>query len=208
MAGSTLPRTPTARVKRESSSSGLPTNCRQVLGDDDRQPGHGRIFRRPARRGNFEGKPPSSTFPSRRRTVLPRSTESPLEDLLETIQSAEGRSCALRSREHRIHPMRDDKVLSSWNGLMLRGFAETGARFSTATDYLEAARQKRRILARLLCVYGNRPHCCGPTATARPNSLAYLEDYAFAWPTACWRCTRQRSSPVGWRKRSSVADSA
>ena len=45
------------------------------------------------------------------------------DDLLGQIL-ARGRQRLLTVREERIHPGRDEKMLTSWNGLMLRSFAE------------------------------------------------------------------------------------
>ena len=39
---------------------------------------------------------------------------------------AESRRKLLEAREKRIHPERDEKVLTSWNGLMLTGLADAG----------------------------------------------------------------------------------
>ncbi|HEV8052794.1 MAG TPA: thioredoxin domain-containing protein [Parachlamydiaceae bacterium] len=41
-------------------------------------------------------------------------------------------------REQRIHPFKDDKILSSWNGLMIFSLAEAGASLDRS-DYLKAA---------------------------------------------------------------------
>ena len=43
-----------------------------------------------------------------------------------------------KAREKRVHPMKDDKILSSWNGLMIFSLAEAGASFDRK-DYLKAA---------------------------------------------------------------------
>jgi uncharacterized protein len=42
------------------------------------------------------------------------------------------------AREHRIHPQKDDKILSSWNGLMIYSLALAGKAFDNKA-YLEAA---------------------------------------------------------------------
>ena len=42
------------------------------------------------------------------------------------------------TREERVHPGRDEKVLTSWNGLMLAAFAEA-ARVLDRDDYREVA---------------------------------------------------------------------
>ena len=121
--------------------------------------------------GNFEGKtifnvpqPPDQ---------FAQEQDIPLEELMETIRS--GKNDLRLAREDRIHPMRDDKVLSSWNGLMLRAFAEA-AQVLGRPDYLEAAIKNAEFLTsamvqdgRLLRTYRN----------GEAKLLAYLEDYAF-----------------------------
>ena len=121
--------------------------------------------------GNFEGK-----------TILnipqePESfaTEQGLElDQLEDI--VERAKLTLRElRESRVHPLRDDKVLASWNGLMLRALAEASVALGRA-DYLEAAVNNAKFLSesmnphgRLLRTYRN----------GQAKLLGYLEDYSF-----------------------------
>jgi uncharacterized protein len=43
-----------------------------------------------------------------------------------------------KEREKRIHPLKDDKILSSWNGLMIHSLVQAGAAFSEKR-YLDAA---------------------------------------------------------------------
>ena len=96
------------------------------------------------------------------------------EKLAEII--ARGKEKLFAVRETRIKPMRDDKVLTAWNGLMLSAFAEAAFVFNRA-DYLKVAdkncafvlAQMRTDDGRLLRTYGN--------GKAKLN--AYLEDYAF-----------------------------
>ena len=44
----------------------------------------------------------------------------------------------MEARERRIHPGRDDKALTAWNGMMLRSFAEA-ASILERDDYRQAA---------------------------------------------------------------------
>jgi uncharacterized protein YyaL (SSP411 family) len=81
----------------------------------------------------------------------------------------------LAVRETRIHPLLDDKVLTSWNGLMLRSFAEAGVSLGRS-DYLQAAIENAHFLVsnmqpegRLLRSYRE----------GQAKLLGYLEDYAF-----------------------------
>ncbi len=68
-------------------------------------------------------------------------------ELLERI--ARGRAALFRQRETRVRPGRDEKILTAWNGLMLRSFAEAANAFDRS-DYREAAlRNAEFILGRL-----------------------------------------------------------
>jgi uncharacterized protein YyaL (SSP411 family) len=77
-------------------------------------------------------------------------------------------------REGRIRPGRDEKVLTDWNGLMLRAFAEGAAHFSRE-DYRSIAEANARFLlgtmwdgSRLLHSYKD----------GRARFNGYLDDYA------------------------------
>jgi uncharacterized protein YyaL (SSP411 family) len=81
----------------------------------------------------------------------------------------------LRSR--RIWPALDDKVLTSWNGLMLAAFAEAGQAFGR-TDYIEAARSNADFLHRSMRRDSGRLFRTWKVGSdAKYN--AYLEDYAY-----------------------------
>ena len=121
--------------------------------------------------GNFEGK-----------TILnvPQAPEDfadeqgiSLETLTSMIES--GKQALLQAREERVHPMRDDKVLSSWNGLMLRTLAESGAALGRR-DYIDAARKNADFLLNNL-VSGGR--LLRTYRDGQAKLLGYLEDYAF-----------------------------
>ena len=87
---------------------------------------------------------------------------------------ARGRQILFTAREQRIKPGRDEKMLTSWNGLMLRSFAEA-ARGLDRSDYLESAIRNADFLLANLRRDGRllRSHKDGES---RLN--AYLEDYA------------------------------
>ncbi|CDZ81198.1 Thioredoxin-related protein [Candidatus Rubidus massiliensis] len=56
-------------------------------------------------------------------------------------KSLEGQKKLLwKVREGRVHPFKDDKILTSWNGLMITSLAEAGAAFNNQ-NYIEAAKQ-------------------------------------------------------------------
>ena len=95
------------------------------------------------------------------------------ENVESALSSARGK--LLRLREGRIRPGRDDKILASWNGLMIRGMA-IAARALGRDDLAESAGRAldfvRRTLwrdGRLLATYND----------GRAHLNAYLDDYAF-----------------------------
>ncbi len=146
-----------------------PDETRHVLGDDTGNLVGGFFGVNDA--GNFEGKTIFNVPQPPDRFAEEQGISE--EELLETVQS--GKNELRLAREQRIHPMRDDKVLSSWNGLMLRAFAEAAQVFGRQ-DYLEAAIKNAEFLTsnmapegRLLRTYRN----------GEAKLLAYLEDYAF-----------------------------
>jgi len=121
--------------------------------------------------GNFEG---------RNILHLPQSPESfaaeeeiSLAQFEETLMRARAR--LLEVRERRVHPSRDDKILSAWNGLMVRSFAEA-ASILNRQDYRLAAEASASFVlgnlredGRLLRTYKD----------GRARLKGYLEDYAF-----------------------------
>ena len=58
------------------------------------------------------------------------------EDLRRRWDSA--RSRLFTARDRRIHPLKDDKILTDWNGLMIAALAQ-GGRVLSRRDYIEAA---------------------------------------------------------------------
>ncbi len=77
-------------------------------------------------------------------------------------------------REQRIRPGRDEKVLTSWNGLMLTAFAEA-ARALNRDDYRQVAERNADFLWRELRTDDGRLWHMWKEGEARVNG--YLEDY-------------------------------
>ena len=97
----------------------------------------------------------------------------------EFLRGAKARTRDARSR--RVAPELDDKVLTSWNGLMLRAFAEA-AGVLDRPDYAEAAARNADFVlgslrreGRLLRTYRRDP----ATGEGRAKLNGYLEDYSF-----------------------------
>jgi hypothetical protein len=130
--------------------------------------------------GNFEGR----NVLQRRMDDAALGEKFRLEPEAATDKLSACHARLLAARSQRTRPATDDKVLTAWNGLMLRAFAEAarylkvsaaGDRESRATNYKTAAIRNAEFLltalrpgARLLRAWRN--------GQARHN--AYLEDYA------------------------------
>jgi uncharacterized protein YyaL (SSP411 family) len=77
-------------------------------------------------------------------------------------------------REQRPKPLRDDKAIAAWNGLMLAALAESGRRLERA-DWVGAARELAEFLLGPLSD-GERLHRTWRNGVAK--GTGYLEDYA------------------------------
>jgi uncharacterized protein YyaL (SSP411 family) len=88
---------------------------------------------------------------------------------------ADARRKLFEAREQRVHPRRDDKVLTSWNGLMLAAFAEA-ARVLDRNDYRETAELNAAFLLRELRTPEGRLRHTWQNGVTKVNG--YLEDYA------------------------------
>jgi uncharacterized protein YyaL (SSP411 family) len=150
-----------------------PEQVEEVLGEND-----ARLFCRlfdVTEKGNFEGanilhlREPLEAF-AEREGILPGLLAADLE---------RWRALLLAAREERIRPLRDEKVLTAWNGLAIaalaRGAAVTGDERWLAAASRAAAFVRDKLVrddGRLM-----RSHHLG-----RATVPAFLEDYAFyAW---------------------------
>ncbi len=134
-----------------------PDEIREVLGDDADAfmaaygvtPG-----------GNFEGK-----------NILEF-----VADLEQRPALAEARHKLYEAREQRVHPGRDEKVLASWNGLMLAAFA-AAARALNRDDYRQVAERNAAFLLHEFRQHNGRLLRTWKNGEAKLNG--YLEDCAY-----------------------------
>ncbi|MDY7040124.1 MAG: thioredoxin domain-containing protein, partial [Chloroflexota bacterium] len=132
-----------------------PAETREVLGDE------AEAFVVPyavTEAGNFEG-----------RNILEF-----VADLDQRPALAGARGKLFSAREQRVHPGRDEKVLTSWNGLMLAAFAEA-ARALGRADYQQVAERNAGFLLRELRGEDGRLYRTWKGNKAKING--YLEDY-------------------------------
>jgi uncharacterized protein YyaL (SSP411 family) len=107
------------------------------------------------------------------REVLTRDfgiSAAEMNDLLE-----QARARLIKVRNQRVRPGRDEKTLTAWNGLMIKGLAVAGNTFGR-WDYIQAAEKSFDFIratlwrdGRLLATYKD----------GKAHLNAYLDDYAF-----------------------------
>jgi uncharacterized protein YyaL (SSP411 family) len=124
--------------------------------------------------GNFEHGTSILNLIGRDLKGYARVVNKTVANLTEMLEK--GREKLYQVREERIHPYKDDKILTAWNALMIAAFAK-GSRVLQQTKYADIAEGGLRFIyeklmspnGRLLARYreGDSAH------------LAYLDDYAF-----------------------------
>jgi uncharacterized protein YyaL (SSP411 family) len=162
-------RTPSGRREEGWFFTWTPAEIRQVLPEPDAEP----VLRYFAvtERGNFEG-----------RNILsaPRSLDSIASELgltsprlAELLGTARGRLYAARSL--RPAPLRDEKILTSSNALMISAFARAALVLGEPV-YLQAAERAARFI---LDGRGQGARLHRSYMETRWQAAAYLDDYAF-----------------------------
>ena len=89
----------------------------------------------------------------------------------------EARRKLFEVREQRVHPGRDEKALTSWNGLMISAFARACEVLGRAEYRDAASRAAAFILENMRSPDGRLLHTWSSGSQAKLNG--YLEDYAF-----------------------------
>jgi hypothetical protein len=131
-----------------------------------------------AEKGNFEGSDAS---------VLSRST--PLADVCRALgldlrdgdaALERARAALFRSREQRERPLRDEKILASWNGLMAGALAAAGAALGERS-WIDAAARALDFIERTLVV-GESGGCARVRRHVKDgvaHGVGFLDDHAF-----------------------------
>jgi uncharacterized protein YyaL (SSP411 family) len=140
---------------------------------------------------NFEGKWHLHV----RRPLDAIATELTLDEATVEARLEEARAKLLDVRNRRVWPGRDEKILTSWNGLAISGLARAG-RALGRDDYVDAALRAMRFLhencwkdGRLLAVH----------AEGESRHPAYLDDYALlAWSLLDLLEARWDATALAW----------
>lgn len=120
---------------------------------------------------NFEGQYHLHAYADT--AAIAEKLECSEDDVLERLESA--RAKLFTAREPRIRPGRDEKILTSWNGLMIKAMARAG-RVLDRTDFTASAERAFDFIRRELFRQGRL------LATAKDGKAhlnAYLDDYVF-----------------------------
>ncbi len=124
--------------------------------------------------GNFEdGR--NVLHPAEEIEAVARRLGMPAAKVRNVVARAKPKLFAARAR--RARPLRDDKVIASWNGLMISGLATAGRAFGDAAFATMAARAAEFILVRLRDPATGRLLRRWRDGEAR--GVAFLDDYAF-----------------------------
>ena len=103
--------------------------------------------------------------------------ETSILDATRTAQLAGMRKTLLAARGKRKAPLLDDKVLTSWNGLMIRSLADGGRVLKKPEYTAAAARAADFLLANLR--HTSKGHLLRTHRKGKSKRHAYLVDYAF-----------------------------
>ncbi|MGH8494571.1 MAG: thioredoxin domain-containing protein [Gammaproteobacteria bacterium] len=106
-------------------------------------------------------------------TVISREGGRPVEELRGIVDAARAKLFEVRSR--RVWPGRDEKILTGWNGLMIRGMA-IAARALEEPAFAESATRALGFIRRELWHDGRLLASC---KDGRAQLPAYLDDYAY-----------------------------
>ena len=146
-----------------------PREIKAVLGEED-----GALFCRyygVTNAGNFEGE--NILHIAQPIELLAKETGTRKEALSRLLKEAKQK--LFLEREKRVKPFRDEKILTSWNGLMIGAFVE-GYRVTRNPRYLSAAQRAAEFILTRLYQEGRLLR----TYTDGVGKLnAYLDDYAY-----------------------------
>lgn len=124
--------------------------------------------------GNFESGTSILNRIGRDIVAYARVVNRTVEQLSEML--ARGRKKLYQVREERIHPYKDDKILTAWNGLMIAAFAKA-ARVLNQSKFANIAEQGLAFISRKLMKPNGR--LLARYREGEAAHLAYLDDYAF-----------------------------
>ena len=123
--------------------------------------------------GNWEEERSNVLFRKESDEELSPKLGLPVNQLLEKIEGS--RKQVFEARSKRVRPCLDNKILASWNGLMLKGLCDAYRAFNNASYLGLALKNAKFILDNLIKKDGglSRVYKC-----SQATSPAFLDDYA------------------------------
>ena len=126
--------------------------------------------------GNWEEEQSNVLFRRKSDTELACKLNLSITELVDKIAVSARKVFEYRSK--RIRPGLDNKILASWNGLMLKGLCDAYRAFNN-NEYLGIAISNAGfILNNLLNKDGRVTRVAAPAGTSRGAAIAFLDDYA------------------------------
>lgn len=122
--------------------------------------------------GNFEGK----NVLNLPRTVTQAARLRGWDEAELEVELADSRARLLAARQQRVHPGKDDKVLVSWNALMIDALARAAVILPEPRYALAASRAARFLLEQVSRPDGRLLHCW---RQGKAKFDAYLDDYSY-----------------------------
>jgi hypothetical protein len=123
--------------------------------------------------GNFEGSGRSVLFEAKSAVELALQRQRPPSEIEADLDRAA--TAMLQTRAKRERPFRDEKILASWNGLMIGAMAEASQALGEPA-FLLAAEKAYAFVDRVLVHEGRvQRHAMGPVV----KGPGFLDDYAF-----------------------------
>lgn len=124
--------------------------------------------------GNFEGKNVLNLIQAPSLSKLAQRKDMSVEELEKVL--AESRQKLFEYREQRVHPHKDDKILTSWNGLMIAALAKASAVLQKP-EYAKRAIQASQFIESKLSTEQGR--LLARYRDGDASFQGYIDDYAF-----------------------------
>jgi uncharacterized protein len=122
--------------------------------------------------GNFEGKNIPNIIHSNIEKIF---AEAGMKQEEGKVKLEKLRQKLFEKRQERVYPHLDDKILTSWNALMIAGLAKAGQAFQNK-DYVKKAEKALRFIEEKLMVNGE---LMARYRDGESKFNAYLDDWAF-----------------------------
>ncbi|WP_413667327.1 thioredoxin domain-containing protein [Mucilaginibacter sp. Mucisp86] len=144
----------------------------EILGDEA---GLFSIYYNITEDGNWEEEESNVLFRKDSDEELAQKLGLPVDELLAKINASKQK--VFEARSIRVRPGLDNKILASWNGLMLKGLSDAYRTFNKSA-YLELALNNAGFILNNLLGQNGRLSRVYSATSSQDKSVAFLDDYA------------------------------